>query len=129
MSFLKRVRPSNLIILTALPFIIYLFISSADYQRSLRAILGVENGSSAFVPGFLALAIAFSSGIAVLVLSRTKAPAAAADACRRPRSICSARPISLPAAVVHPFIASVVANGVDPFNSIARWPRALRRAN
>ena len=44
MSFLRSVRPSNLIILTALPFIIYLFISSGDYQRSLRAILGVENG-------------------------------------------------------------------------------------
>ena len=57
MSFLKRVRPSNLIILTALPFIIYLFTSSPAYQRSLRAILGVENGSSDFVPGFLALAM------------------------------------------------------------------------
>ena len=76
MSFLRSVRPSNLIILTALPFIIYLFISSGDYQRSLRAILGVENGSSAFVPGFLALAIAFASGIAVLVFSRAKAPRA-----------------------------------------------------
>lgn len=116
MSFLRSVRPSNLIILTALPFIIYLFISSGDYQRSLRAILGVENGSSAFVPGFLALAIAFCSGIAVLVFSRAKAP--------RPRLANFAALLNLAAAAVlvighniHPFIASVVANGVDPFKS------------
>ena len=116
MSFLRSVRPSNLIILTALPFIIYLFISSGDYQRSLRAILGVENGSSAFVPGFLALAIAFASGIAVLVFSRAKAP--------RPRLANVAALLNLGAAAVlvighniHPFIASVVANGVDPFKS------------
>jgi hypothetical protein len=60
MQFLKRLRPSNLIIAAALPFIIYLFATSADYQRSLRAILGVENGSSVFVPGFVALALAFA---------------------------------------------------------------------
>ncbi|MDF8358929.1 amino acid ABC transporter permease [Ensifer adhaerens] len=131
MSFLRSVRPSNLIILTALPFIIYLFISSGDYQRSLRAILGVENGSSAFVPGFLALAIAFTSGIAVLVISRAKAP--------RPRLANVAALLNLAAAAVlvighsiHPFIASVVANGVDPFKStlIAKGvtPRQLTEA-
>ncbi len=131
MSFLRSVRPSNLIILTALPFIIYLFISSGDYQRSLRAILGVENGSSAFVPGFLALAIAFTSGIAVLVLSRAKAP--------RPRLANVAAVLNLAAAAVlvighniHPFIASVVANGVDPFKSTlivkGMTPRQLTEA-
>jgi hypothetical protein len=131
MSFLKRVRPSNLIIVTALPFIIYLFISSADYQRSLRAILGVENGSSALVPGFLALAIAFSSGIAVLVLSRTKA--------HRPQLALAAAALNLFSAaaicssgVVHPFVASVVANSVDPFTSslVAKGvtPRQLTEA-
>ncbi|MBZ7926756.1 amino acid ABC transporter permease [Ensifer adhaerens] len=131
MSFLRSVRPSNLIILTALPFIIYLFISSGDYQRSLKAILGVENGSSAFVPGFLALAIAFASGIAVLVLSRAKAP--------RPRLANVAALLNLAAAAVlvighniHPFIASVVANGVDPFKSTlivkGMTPRQLTEA-
>ncbi|MDK1493507.1 amino acid ABC transporter permease [Sinorhizobium sp. 7-81] len=116
MSFLRSVRPSNLIILTALPFIVYLFASSGDYQRSLRAILGVENGSSTFVPGFLALMIAFASGIAVLFLSRTKA--------YRPRLSTAAAILNLVAAAVllssgtiHPFVASVVANGVDPFTS------------
>ena len=116
MSFLRSVRPSNLIILTALPFIIYLFASSGDYQRSLRAILGVENGSSAFVPGFLALLVAFGSGIAVLVFSRAKAPL--------PRLALAAAVLNLAAAAilllsdaVHPYLASVVANAVDPFTS------------
>ncbi|TIT49114.1 MAG: amino acid ABC transporter permease, partial [Mesorhizobium sp.] len=70
MQLLMRLRPSNLIIVAALPFIVYLFASSVNYQRSLRAILGVENGSSAFVPGFLALAVAFIAGLAVVVFSR-----------------------------------------------------------
>lgn len=131
MSFLRSVRPSNLIILTALPFIIYLFISSGDYQRSLRAILGVENGSSAFVPGFLALAIAFTSGIAVLVLSRAKAPR------RRLANVAALLNLAAAAVLVighniHPFIASVVANGVDPFKSTlivkGMTPRQLTEA-
>lgn len=116
MSFVRSVRPSNLVILAALPFIVYLFASSADYQRSLRAILGVEPGSSAFVPGFLLLAIAFSAGFAVPVLSRAKA--------MRPRLAAVAAMIGLVAAalivsgdVVHAFMSSVVANGVDPFKS------------
>ena len=116
MSFVRSVRPSNLVILAALPFIVYLFASSPDYQRSLRAILGVELGSSAFVPGFLLLAVAFSAGFAVLVLSRSKIV--------RPRLTIAAGLVSLVATaaiiagdLVHPFIASVVANGVDSFKS------------
>ena len=116
MSFVRSVRPSNLVILAALPFIVYLFASSGDYQRSLRAILGIEQGSGAFVPGFLLLVVAFSAGLAVLALSRAK-PA-------RPRMTLAAGLAGLLATavlvagdMVHPFIASVVANGVDPFKS------------
>ncbi|WP_411033729.1 amino acid ABC transporter permease [Shinella sp. BYT-45] len=116
MSFVRSVRPSNLVILAALPFIVYLFASSGDYQRSLRAILGIEPGSGALVPGFLLLAIAFSAGFAVLVLSRAKVA--------RPRLTIAAGFVGLVATAailagdfVHPFIASVVANGVDPFKS------------
>lgn len=116
MSFLKRVRPSNLIILTALPFIIYLFTSSADYQRSLRAILGVENGSSAFVPGFLALAIAFSSGIALLAFSRAKSNRQQLALGCAALNLMAAATI-LASGAIHPFAASVVANGVDSFTS------------
>ncbi|MEM9633606.1 MAG: amino acid ABC transporter permease [Pseudomonadota bacterium] len=116
MSFLKRVRPSNLIILAALPFIIYLFASSANYQRSLRAIVGIEDGSGAFVPGFLLLSLAFTSGLAVLVFSR--------EAARWPQLALLSAVVNFGAAtvilfseIVHPFAISVVANGVDPFTS------------
>ena len=116
MDTLRRIRPSNLIILTALPFIIYLFSTSRDYQRSLRAILGVENGSSAFVPGFAALAIAFTMGLAVLFFSRAHA--------YRPRLALTAAGLNLAAALAialggfsHPYLASVLANAVDPFTS------------
>lgn len=34
MQFLMRLRPSNLIIAAALPFIVYLFAFSADYRLS-----------------------------------------------------------------------------------------------
>ncbi|MGO4337138.1 amino acid ABC transporter permease [Labrys sp. KB_33_2] len=116
MNTLRRIRPSNLIILTALPFIIYLFSTSRDYQRSLRAILGVENGSSAFVPGFAALAVAFSAGLAVLFFSRAHA--------YRPRLALIAAGLTLAAALAialggftHPYLASALANAVDPFTS------------
>ncbi len=116
MDYLRRIRPSNLIILTALPFIIYLFSTSRDYQRSLRAILGVENGSSAFVPGFTVLALAFSAGLAVLFFSRAHA--------YRPRLALIAAGLNLAAALAiavggfsHPYLASVLANAVDPFTS------------
>ena len=116
MQLLMRLRPSNLIIAAALPFIVYLFASSADYQRSLRAILGVEHGSSAFVPGFALLAVAFAAGVGVVVFSRAKA--------FKPRLalLCAAINLVGPLAaattgLVYPYASSVVANAVDPFTS------------
>ncbi|MGN6142899.1 MAG: ABC transporter permease subunit [Mesorhizobium sp.] len=116
MRFLMRLRPSNLIILAALPFIVYLFASSADYQRSLRAIIGIEHGSSAFVPGFLLLVLAFAAGLGIVLFSRVAA--------LRPRLAMTCGGFNLIAAiavaatgVVRPYAASVVANAVDPFTS------------
>lgn len=113
MRFLKKVRPSNLIILSALPFIIYIFAASPDYRRSLAAILGVERGSALLLPGFFLLLVAFVSALAALYLHRT-----------RPRASLVLAGLNLliaawlavtPSAL--PFIASVVANSVDPFTS------------
>ncbi|TPM07075.1 amino acid ABC transporter permease [Mesorhizobium sp. B2-3-11] len=116
MQLLMRLRPSNLIIAAALPFIVYLFASSADYQRSLRAILGVEHGSSAFVPGFALLAVAFAAGVGAVVFSRSKV--------LKPRLALLSAAIDFVAALsaattglVHPYASSVVANAVDPFTS------------
>ena len=116
MSFLKRVRPSNLIILTATPFILYLFATSSDYLRSLRALAGVENGSGILVPGYLTLLALSVSGLLVLFHK-------GATGWRR-----LVRPLAglvhLGALAVlwggelaHPYIASALANGVDAFAS------------
>lgn len=116
MRYLMRLRPSNLIIAAALPFIVYLFASSADYQRSLRAIVGVEHGSSVFVPGFMLLVVAFAAGVGSVLFSRRSVP--------RPRLAMACAALNLLAAaatvstgVVRPYVASVVANAVDPFTS------------
>lgn len=56
---LSSIRPSNLVLLAAAPFIIYLFASSSKYLRSLVAILGIgENAGPIFVGFLLILAVA-----------------------------------------------------------------------
>ncbi|QIG51131.1 amino acid ABC transporter permease [Nordella sp. HKS 07] len=113
MRFLKRLRPSNLIILSALPFIIYIFAASPDYRRSLAAILGIEHGSSLLLPGFVLLLAAFASGLAALHWYRS-----------RPQMSLILAGLNLALAAwltvtttALPFIASIVANSVDPFTS------------
>lgn len=116
MSFVRSIRPSNLVIVASLPFILYLFAGSPDYQRALMAIIGVEQGSSAFIPGFLLWLTVSAAGLAAPVLHSQRHP--------RPRLALAAVLIGaaalillLTSAVAHPFVASVVANGVDPFLS------------
>ena len=70
MHAIKLIRPSNLVILAALPFIAYVFATSPDYQRAARAILGIEPGSSALVPGFILLSAALFAGLAAPLLIR-----------------------------------------------------------
>ncbi|WP_171232235.1 amino acid ABC transporter permease [Ruegeria sp. HKCCA4812] len=53
MSRLSTIRPSNLVLLAAAPFIIYLFATSSKYLRSLIAILGVGNNAGPIFVGFL----------------------------------------------------------------------------
>jgi polar amino acid transport system permease protein len=114
--FLTRIRPSNLLILFALPFIVVLFTTNPDYSRSLAAIVGVEPGSAGLVPGFLLLSVTFAAGFAAQFwLARGPD--------RRLHSLVAAA-ISLAAAstllltgVGLAFVASVVANFVDAFTS------------
>lgn len=113
MTFLKRLRPSNLIILFALPFIVYLFVLSPNYSRSLIAIVGVERGAGRLVPGFLLLLAAFMSGAVAAFWSGAK-PGRAAIAAGVSMAAGLAALLGSWAA---PFVASVVANAVDPFTS------------
>lgn len=110
MVFLSRFRPSNLIILAALPFIIWLFATSPNYSRSLTAIVGVEPGSGAFVPGFLLiLTVAMAGGMCGLTAGRMARVAAVGGF--------GALVILNVTDLALPFVASVMANAVDPFTS------------
>ncbi|WP_226689452.1 amino acid ABC transporter permease [Ruegeria arenilitoris] len=53
MKRLSSIRPSNLVLLAAAPFIIYLFATSSKYLRSLIAILGIGNNAGPIFVGFL----------------------------------------------------------------------------
>lgn len=111
MPFLMRLRPSNLIILFALPFIVWLFATTPDYGRSLKAIVGVEKGSGALLPGFVLLLLAALAGLFAATW--------AGEIRGRVASACSLTVISilLVSDVAMPFLASVLANAVDPFTS------------
>lgn len=65
-----RIRPSNLVLLAAAPFIIYLFATVENYQRSLKFIVGVGDNAGAVFFGFLNILaiLVLGVGIAYLLL-------------------------------------------------------------
>ena len=60
-----RMRPSNFVLFAALPFIIYLFATAPNYQRSLSAIVGVEDGALRYFRDFLLIAATLLLGLAL----------------------------------------------------------------
>lgn len=57
-----KIRPSNLILLAAAPFIVVLFASSPKYLRSLKAIVGTGPDAPDLLAGFVLLVVVFASG-------------------------------------------------------------------
>ncbi len=128
MKFLHRIealRPANLLLLLALPFLIWLFATSTDYTRSLAAILGVERGSAAQFPGFLLLLVVFAAPLASLFTRAKVAVALATLGIGAGLALCLTP-------VAHPFLTAAVANAVDPATSPlvvpAETPRRLTEA-
>mgnify|MGYP001146132714 CR=1 FL=1 len=117
---LDGLRPANLLLLLALPFLIWLFATSPDYSRSLSAILGVERGSTALLPGFLLTLLLFAAPV-LAVLTRHKLPFAVA-------ALAAGAALAL-SDLGQPFFASTLANAVDPANASlvvpGQSPRAL----
>ncbi len=68
MDKLTRIRPSNLVILAVLPFIIYLFTMVPNYRRSIIAIVGIEDGAAKLLVSFLLLAATLLAGLVWPVL-------------------------------------------------------------
>ncbi len=55
MNWFLRLRPSNMVILAALPFVIYLFTMVPNYRRSFISIVGIETGAGRLLEEFLVL--------------------------------------------------------------------------
>ena len=68
MTRLTRIRPSNLVILAVLPFILYLFTMVPNYRRSIIAIVGIEEGAATLLLSFLLLAATLLAGLVWPVL-------------------------------------------------------------
>ncbi len=64
-----RVRPSNLVLLAALPFAVYLFATVDKYTRSLLFIVGVGDNAGAIFIIFLVLSVGLLGGLAMPVMS------------------------------------------------------------
>lgn len=125
MKALTQLRPSNLILLAAAPFIVYLFATSPNYQRSLIAILGVEEEPGPLVWRFLALALVFALGLLYPIHAVSGRP-------RRGFAIGGGIASAILAALLAqvdlaPFVNAVVANSVDAYTSTLIVPATTPR--
>lgn len=120
MFAIKRIRPSNLVILAALPFIIYLFATSHDYQRSLIAIIGVEPASGGLFGDFLTVLWPLLLGTAMPVLVWCGWPAGPQRAqlllITALGGVAGLLYVAF-AADLSVLLGSIAANGVDPYTS------------
>ena len=115
---LRRMRPSNLVLLAALPLVAYLFAADRNHQRSLIAILGIEDNALGLLAGYLVFLATFLLGgfASIRRLRRNdREPAAIAW-------ISAFLSLGVAAGIastidVSAFVGSVVANSVDPFTS------------
>ncbi|MHA1553802.1 MAG: amino acid ABC transporter permease [Alphaproteobacteria bacterium] len=120
MNVFKSIRPSNLVLLAAAPFIIYLFASSSKYTRALTAIIGVEPGSGALFTGFLLLLVPAALACIPWYQARYGDPLRGRELVVPVSYVVQLAVLAYlatnPAAVM-PFVSSVIANSVDPFTS------------
>ena len=108
---LTTLRPANLLLLLALPFLVWLFASSSDYNRSLAAIIGVEPGAAALVPGFLCCLALFGGSIAAGLAPQHRLALPLAVLALAGGAALTLTDVGLP------FLASTLANAVDPASS------------
>jgi len=130
MKTLKRIRPSNLVILFASPFLVYLFIASSDYQRSLRSILGVEDNALQQLIAYVVLVCALLLGTVVPVLRYWERLDSAPWNLRGWAAALAGLVLAAFAAFsvdMSAFVNSVVSNSVDPFTSTMILPATTPR--
>ncbi|KZK82347.1 Glutamine transport system permease protein GlnP [Pseudovibrio sp. Ad13] len=121
MNVLRTLRPSNVILIAAMPFIIYLFVSTNNYKRSIFAIVGIGENASTLFAGFLCLLVIFTSGFwhAYSLLKGTE-PSKANKLGQNSAFIIYFALLALIATNtidLSVFVDSVIANSVDPYTS------------
>lgn len=67
MGLLRGLRPSNLVLLAASPFFVYLFATNDNYYRSLIFIIGVEDHAGGIFLAFALLVITLALGVWIAV--------------------------------------------------------------
>ena len=120
MHRLARIRPSNLVILTVLPFILYLFTMVPNYRRSITALVGIEHGAGVLMRDWLLVMAVLVLGLVWPVLRRRRAAAAG-----RGRAVAMAALIGNAVLAValaafgdlSALASSIVANALDPVTS------------
>ncbi len=120
MQLLKSVRPSNLVLLAAAPFIVYLFASSSKYTRSLVAILGIEPNAGPQLVGFLVVLVLAALACVPWYQDRygkgLPGPRLVVPASHAVQ-FALALVLAVNPSLVAGFAGAVVANSVDPFTS------------
>jgi len=70
MNRIARIRPSSLVILSVLPFVIYLFTMVPNYRRSIIAIVGIEANAAQLLADFAAVVAILVLGLVWPLLAR-----------------------------------------------------------
>ncbi|MFS8181931.1 amino acid ABC transporter permease [Pseudovibrio denitrificans] len=121
MNVLRTLRPSNVILIAAMPFIIYLFVSTNNYKRSIYAIVGIGENASTLFASFLCGLAVFCAGF-WLAYSLLKNPekSKASQLSQNAALIIYFTLLALiatNAVDLSIFVDSIVANSVDPYTS------------
>lgn len=121
MNVLRTLRPSNVILIAAMPFIIYLFVSTNNYKRSIFAIVGIGENAGTLFAGFLSALAVFGTGfwLAYSLLKSTETSTANKLGQNAALIIYFAllTLVATNTIDLSVFVDSVIANSVDPYTS------------
>jgi polar amino acid transport system permease protein len=117
MTMLSRLRPSNMVILAAFPFVVYLFTMVPNYRRSFISIVGIERGAGALLEDFLILMVVLLLGMVWPVLRRRRLTAGYVGRNLALGAVVANVALAFVLAAygdVSALVSSIVANAVDP---------------
>ncbi len=120
MKILQTVRPSNLVLLAAVPFIALLFFGSSKYTRSLFAILGIGPNAGPEFAGFLLLTALGALAYLPFYRARPADPRPALDMVVPAGIVLQFAILGvmlIQPSTVAPFVTATVAHSVDVFTS------------